>query len=252
MSCDEVMCLVFSHCFCRCIKMRRTPKVAEDAAYHFLYAFLPRRAELALPAIYSCFVDYYDAVKTNLQFSAVPYAHFADGVRKALADFESKKCDSVDDFLQHLSTLSSDELSRMDLKDDLLDQVVSELCQGPDIALQDRSIMPNDLYFTPDEFRMRISNMSKEQDLVFKVVFKQMKLECQLLLFVTGGGGTGKSFLIQNLRELFIRSFRDKTTLLLCAPTGRTSYCWIWYRLLDNSQKISIFCPSLTRVFLYC
>lgn len=44
-----------------------------------------------------------------------------------------------------------------------------------------------------------------------------------LFLFITGGGGTGKSFLINLIRELVFRKTKRKS-ILLTAPTGCTAY----------------------------
>lgn len=206
----------------RCVKLRDVPKVAEDAGFHFLYAFLPRRGELILPVGYSSFAAYYDAVKDTLDFTTMPHLHFVNGVKNALEKFEAMKCQDVDEFLKFLETAAPVNLTGIELDFELMQQVVGDICRDADrrAVFQDSTVMPNDPYFSNEEFRGRIKAMNKQQLLVFRSVFENINRDKQLLLFVTGGGGTGKSFLIQNIRELFVRRNSQETTILLCAPTG--------------------------------
>lgn len=205
--------------------MRDTPNVPEEAAFHFLYAFLPRRGELELPPKFSTFVSFYEDVKNVLDYSSMPHMFFVDGVKKALEKFEAMKCQNVDEFVKFLDSSSfvGSGMSDIDVDPELMNQVVIDLCRDVNrpAVLQDASVMPNDPQFSNEEFQSRIKSMNKLQMLVFEGVFRNMQSSKQLLLFVTGGGGTGKSFLIQNIRELFVRRNKDLTTILLCAPTGK-------------------------------
>ena len=80
------------------------------------------------------------------------------------------------------------------------------------------------------EYQESLNNASADQKVVIEKVFSHNRRRIvdgstdQLLLFVTGGAGVGKSFLIRTIREMLIRTQQHLNPVLLTAPTGIASY----------------------------
>ncbi len=80
------------------------------------------------------------------------------------------------------------------------------------------------------EYQHTLNNASADQKAVIDEVFSHNRSRIvdnstdQLLLFVTGGAGVGKSFLIRTIKEMLIRTQQHHNPVLLTAPTGIASY----------------------------
>ena len=84
---------------------------------------------------------------------------------------------------------------------------------------------------TDAEYQHALNSASADQKVVIDKVFSHNRSRIldsstdQLLLFVTGGAGVGKSFLIKTIREMLIRTGQQHhNPVLLTAPTGIAAY----------------------------
>ena len=84
---------------------------------------------------------------------------------------------------------------------------------------------------TDGEYQHALNSVSPDQKVVIDKVFSHNRsrildnITDQLLLFVTGGAGVGKSFLIRTIREMLIRTGQQHhNPVLLTAPTGIAAY----------------------------
>ena len=80
------------------------------------------------------------------------------------------------------------------------------------------------------EYQHALNSASADQKQVIEQVFSRNRsrilhnTDDQLLLFVTGGAGVGKSFLIRLIKEMLIRTQQTHSPVLLTAPTGIAAY----------------------------
>ena len=80
------------------------------------------------------------------------------------------------------------------------------------------------------EYQQAMNNASPDQKVVLDKVYTHNRSLIlngsadQLLLFVTGGAGVGKSFLIRTIREMLIRNHLHHNPVLLTAPTEIAAY----------------------------
>ena len=83
---------------------------------------------------------------------------------------------------------------------------------------------------TDAEYQHALNSASADQKVVIDKVYSHNTSRIldsstdQLLLFVTGGAGVGKSFLIKTIREMLIRTQQNHNPVLLTAPTGIAAY----------------------------
>ena len=83
---------------------------------------------------------------------------------------------------------------------------------------------------TDVEYHRALVSASVDQKIIIDKVYNHQKSVLngdttdQLLLFVTGGAGVGKSFLIHTIKEMLIRNQHSHNPVLLTAPTGIAAY----------------------------
>lgn len=80
------------------------------------------------------------------------------------------------------------------------------------------------------EYQHALNHASLDQKVVIDMIFSHNRNRLlnnnpeQLLLFVTGGAGVGKSYLIRTVKEMLIRTQHNSNPVLLTAPTGIASH----------------------------
>ena len=95
------------------------------------------------------------------------------------------------------------------------------------------------LQMTDTEYMNNSDSCTPQQKAVLSAVDKQLSLsnDSKLHLFITGGGGCGKSFLLKLLREhLLRRNTNSVPNVLVGAPTGLAAYNvkgWTLHTLLQ-------------------
>ena len=79
------------------------------------------------------------------------------------------------------------------------------------------------------DYQHALNHASPDQKAIIDRVFSHNRSRLlnnstdQLLLFVTGGAGVGKSFLMRTIKEMLIRTQQQHNPVLLSAPTGIAS-----------------------------
>lgn len=96
-----------------------------------------------------------------------------------------------------------------------------------DMNLNDGSAcdIPFKLMLSPEELDQDIFRLTDEQRTVFTLVKNHFDISCKdpLHIFISGGAGTGKSFLIKTVVEwlrLFTAAYIGSDPVLVCGPTG--------------------------------
>lgn len=89
--------------------------------------------------------------------------------------------------------------------------------------------MPNT--WNEAEFLTRIARLNKGQRKIFMEVMSRLKKENPFHVFITGGAGVGKSYLIETIYQAALNYFNklpnakpDAVAVLLCAPTGKAAF----------------------------
>ncbi|XP_035665599.1 uncharacterized protein LOC118408848, partial [Branchiostoma floridae] len=233
----------------------------DDYFYGLLYLFCPWRNENDILSDYTSAQDAFIAKKNLFDYSLAQHMHFTSEIEQAIMQVRllSNDLSSIADTLApnvtHQQLQINDEFDTEGLYLDPqwtarnahqaagtsqtttnnVDSTIENLTMLHDESLTWNALTRNTM--TDDEFYQALRNMSHDQQHVFNTIkahFVELQRQAPnesnfkpqpLRLFVTGGAGCGKSFLIKVINEYLIRISNHPTTpVVLTAPTGVASY----------------------------
>lgn len=156
-------------------------------------------------------------VRIRLQDSSIPL-HIAAQVAPNLTYLEGTQADLHEPFEQ------SDDYLQMNAA--MVTSASSSESNEPSQNCTNESLNWNMVTHTT-MYQQALHNASPDQKLVIDKVFTHSIVDNytdKLLLFITGGAGVGKSFLIRTIKEMLVRTQQHHNPVLLTAPTGIASY----------------------------
>ncbi|XP_035663609.1 ATP-dependent DNA helicase PIF1-like [Branchiostoma floridae] len=242
---------------------RLTSGNGDDYFYGLLYLYCPWRNENDIVSDYASAQDAFIAKKNLFDYSLAQHVHFTTEIEQAIMQVRllSNDLSSIADTLAPNVTHQQLQINHeFDTEELYLDpQWTSQNAHQAAAAtaaqsttnnadstsenltmLHDDSLAWNNLTrntMTDNAFYQALSNMSHDQQQIFDTV-KQHFVALQkhevnpanpkpesLRLYVTGGAGCGKSFLIKIINEYLIRISNQPTSpVVLTAPTGVSAY----------------------------
>ncbi|KAI8519366.1 hypothetical protein Bbelb_026230 [Branchiostoma belcheri] len=231
----------------------------DDYFYSLLYLYCPWRNENDILSGHNCAQDAFIAKKDLFDYSLAQHIHFTSEIEQAimqvrlLTDDLSNIASTLAPNITHqqLQTEHDFDIETLNLDTEWTTQNARQAAGATQTSrvekssenvttIHDDSLAWNILSrytMTDDAFYHALSNMSLDQQQVFNTIkdhFLQLKRHQTdpnipkpqpLRLFVTGGAGCGKSFLIKILNEYLIRISTCPTSpVILTAPTGVAAY----------------------------
>lgn len=176
--------------------------------------------------------------------SVAQYSELAEELERAIQNLRIIMADNADEMMASLAPNTTHEATN-ELSDDVKMEPWQELIKitndNSDNAANQSDVTDNDhqwktfsLYtMTDNQFSTAISQLNSEQKEVFDLLVSHVQKKLlyhqggltekpnPLFLFVTGAGGTGKSFLISVINEYLLRaSYHNSVTVIKTAPTG--------------------------------
>lgn len=226
----------------------RTPKFnpidGDDYYYHMLYLFTPWRKESDILGLHKTYEDAFKAKQHLLDYSTLQNSEFVVQIEKAIQHVHILSMDEQESVAAYVAPSTSEH--NLNNTDHVLDQSFIE--QNINETLQTFPSNPNDLSAIHDNslqwksmtvhkltdtvFGNMMSQLSPDQKQVFDIVkdtFKKRVTDSvnthPLRIFITGGAGSGKSFIITLLREYLNRLHAtEHDCVLLVAPTGVAAF----------------------------
>lgn len=234
----------------------------DEYFYSKLYAFLPFRNEQELVYPYTNAYDAFIAKRSQFDASACSVANIHDELIKAVHIIRSMESGEIDiapsltpntthmeenientedqrpkdyDFLQ--PTQNEVEHSYIDQKNQPTPQQNLTLkdTDPVDCSLKEDWANLSMFTMTDCEYLTAIATLTQEQNQILQVINNHItstksptksaeKVPTKpLYLFISGGAGTGKSYLIKIIKELIIRKTRTNS-VMLTSPTGCAAY----------------------------
>lgn len=213
----------------------RTPHITLDMGqsyyYHILFLFLPWRDETELIPPGISIKDFFIHSQSSLDKSSLVFQSFNSDIERCMQQIQ------VLQSLNELHSSSNIEHLHLDVGSQLHnaslvvhayeDSICDSLSRSPSV-----SDIAN-VRMTDVEFQTSLQNLSNDQRKCINVIQnhftdttnKGSDARQPLRLFITGSGGSGKSFVIKLAAELIDRlSACGSKTVLLMAPTGIASY----------------------------
>jgi len=167
-------------------------------------------------------------IRIRLQDAQTPL-DIAAQVAPNLSSLETTQQDLQD---HHETDLEWLQINATMLADTSIDQTQHHITSEQAQNIADESLswtQASITTMTDTQYYQNLNRASSDQRLVIDRVYRhnrsliQGQNPDQLLLFVTGGAGVGKSFLIQTIQEMLIR-MQHHNPVLLTAPTGIAAY----------------------------
>ena len=225
--------------------VRFSEKVDPENAYRErLMLFLPWRDEMKdLLAGYDTFSDHYATVKQAVERKRTEYEKNAEALEEAQERVETADRDMHDDVApttEHSESVDAEEGTQPATEFAFFDpdrpqaQMVYDI--AADVGLpaptvnQEVQVLAGRL---PDEdFRHMIRSLNTKQREFFVHVMKWIKTRKEALhVFLSGGGGVGKSVLLKTIYQALHRHLcstegqnPEDCRILVCAPTGKAAY----------------------------
>ena len=231
----------------------RTPYISplkdgDDYYYMFLFLFLPWRDQNELIYPYKTAREAFDHKKEHFEMSVAEFSDLAEELERAVQNLRIVIAENADEIMASLTPNTTHNAAN-----ELASDIEVEPWQEPikirnndsDDNIDQNHVSDNDhqwktlsLYtMTDKDFTMAISQLSDEQRKVFNLLVSHIQERKRydqgevaekpnpLYLFVTGPGGTGKSFLISVINEYLLRaSYHNNVTVIKTAPTGVAAY----------------------------
>ena len=227
----------------------RTPyltplKDGDDYYYMFLFLFLPWRDENELITPHKTAREAFNHKKGNFEMSVAQYSELAEELERATQNLRIMMADNADDIMVSLAPNTIHEEPN-DLANNVKLEPWQELMKitntttadtGTESEVSDNNYQWKilSLYtMTDNQFSTAISQLNDEQRKVFDLIVSHLRKKLlydqggltdkpnPLFLFITGAGGTVKSFLISVINEHLLRaSYDNSITVIKTAPTG--------------------------------
>ena len=209
----------------------------EQYAHHLLFMFYPFRdeAELCTTPSGTYMEKLLDPVVQEIvNRNKQRFEPCGDLVDTALANLRANLQHNQDLYAQQENDEVNDMLQTANalLEEDLEDEAV---------VLDDHETLPpsNPVYvMTDDEINVKVRSLNSKQRMIFEVInkwardlMKNLGTTCPrtidpLFIFITGGGGSGKSHIAKTIQSSLTKTFcyhvdePDKPRVLVLAPTG--------------------------------
>jgi DNA replication protein DnaC len=212
-------------------------KDEEEFYYSLLYLFLPWRNEEDLILPFPNAKEAFSHKHANIDFAAAEYMQFAEKLSQAVQQIRFISEDDVQN-MQSSFTPSFAEQATLDDSPHVENSAFTYLL---DSEQQQSQLHKNDIIsselikslsvytMTDEAYQRSLSELSLEQLNILQEVAQTytspLHLQTQLTIFITGGAGTGKSFLLRVIREHLLRINTSSTpNVLVGAPTGVAAY----------------------------
>ena len=229
----------------------RTPQISltdgDDFYYHLLYTYVPWRNEDDLTTGYDNAKDAFIAKHDTADYTAQPHTQMGEELERAILQLRVLNIDNMDALYAHVAPNTTECCSPEDIvaldatwtasnaeEASNVENCMSSSSTTSQENVHDSSMQWNAITLhrmTDTDFHKNFCALSIDQKQVFDIVkenFLQSSRNQRIQpckLFVTGGAGTGKSFIIRLLREYLIRlEAADRDIVLLTAPTGVAAY----------------------------
>jgi len=242
-----------------CLKVQyMTPQTDGDEYYYkLLFLYLPWYDESKLLQPYSSSVDAFLNKQSQFDPEYKEYGNFTDEVTKAVQQLRILMSDDTSTLIDSLlsNTVHQTDTEKQDHSENednwqtiMSKENIDSSCNtNLDDTEEDESLLNsnnNDNHMwkllsmytmTDSQFANSLKQLSNDQACVFNIISDHTKkqLQCQnhatqidpYYIFVTGGAGTGKSFLISVIYEYLLRSSNSQIPVVIkTAPTGVAAY----------------------------
>lgn len=257
-----------------CVRMPKLSIHVHGDEYYYsqLYAFLPFRDEVNLVPKGETAANILLLNEEKLDFTATPYHKYQKELENAIRmlrliesgekDFAHLLNPNTSEFEENICTLTntnSQNSNPYQIMDDsdtenhttLQDELITHF-KNPNIIDQTMQNGYTDVAIntmSDEQYKTCLKQATSDQHKVINILFNYFdktqnstSTPDPLFLFITGGAGTGKSFLIHLLREIIIRRTKKKS-VLITAPTGCAAHN-INGQTLHSTFKLSVQHPK--------
>ena len=228
-----------------CLRIPQFSNTTDEYYYSLLMLFKPYRNESELLQENETSRDAFMRQMDSLDTDSAPYLNMAQKIQLAIVRIQLLNASTpLDIAAQVAPTLTSLEGTMEHFHDNSNDhpQWLHDACMATaTVENNTRTEQENPLdtslswaqtftrTMTDTQYSEALSNASCDQKYVIDMIYQHNRnyiinntME-QLLLFVTGGAGVGKSFIIRTVQEMLIR-MEQQNPILLTAPTGIAAY----------------------------
>ena len=231
-----------------CLRIPQFSNTTDEYYYSLLMLFKPYRNESELLQENETSRDAFMRQMDSLDTDSAPYLNMAQEIQLAIVRIQLLNASTpLDIAAQVAPTLTSLEGAMEHFHDNSNDhpQWLHDACMATATVENNengtRTEQENPLdtslswaqtftrTMTDTQYSEALSNASSDQKYVIDMIYQHNRnyiinntME-QLLLFVTGGAGVGKSFIIRTVQEMLIR-MEQQNPILLTAPTGIAAY----------------------------
>lgn len=209
-------------------------KDEEGYYYSLLYLFLPFRNETQILTPYNTYIEAFRQKKHLLNQQLLQLTNLSMKFDNAVKHLLSMDHDQLEDVIC-VTAPSNEQLNNLALEEG--ESKVEDIFSfGIVNNEKENSETKSDfnvemlkklahLSMSEEEYQEKILLLSSSQKQVVDYVQMQSKGRKQLTLFITGGVGTGKSFLLCLLKEYFLRqNAQEYPNVLVAAPTGVAAF----------------------------
>ena len=233
---------VFKHSKQACIRTNLVSLKTDSEGYYlrFLMLHVPFRSEKDLKNPHANYCAAFHEKSKNIDPTVISQKAFQLEFEKEIEQQRVLRSENIDDLLENLNETNLDE---SDLYQQLLsiddnvesnessdDEFVEPPAKKVCISYADFFDENNMFTMTLQEFKTMVKSLNFDQKKVFEYVQNKLKADVKskvanlFFLYIGGKAGTGKSFLIDCMYELAIRTYRSIKCALKCAPTGVASF----------------------------
>ena len=215
-------------------------KILDSENFHReqILLFYPWRNEEILKNPFSTYEEKYKSVLDVITENKVSFEPKSN-VIEALEEMNEDRSDTSDEENNIKPTSIGSGINRED--------IFTEYDIGKDLNLHGSDIKEEHIKNRMNDFDFRLTTqiLNVKQKEIFYHVIKHLKTnEDQLLLFISGGAGVGKTKLLECIYQTMIRHYNtkegtdpDQMSVLLTAPTGKAAYL-IKGRTIHNAFNI--------------